>query len=73
MAECESRESEIKCWTDQYFNKTREIVQRNGDTQVTYAIFMRRPVSFAPRLMIDWLKDIAKQRNTKFELSLIHI
>ena len=68
MAESEGRESEIKCWTDQYFNKTREIVQRNGDTQVTYAIFMRRPVSFAPRLMIEWLNHIAKERNTKFEI-----
>ena len=68
MAESEGRESEIKCWTDQYFNKTREIVQRNGDTQVTYAIFMRRPVSFAPRLMIEWLSHIAKERNTKFEI-----
>ena len=68
MAESEGRESEIKCWTDQYFNKTREIVQRNGDAQVTYAIFMRRPVSFAPRLMIEWLNHIAKERNTKFEI-----
>ncbi len=68
MAESEGRDSEIKCWTDQYFNKTREIVQRNGDTQVTYAIFMRRPVSFAPRLMIEWLNRIAKERNTKFEI-----
>ena len=68
MVESEGRNSEIKCWTDQYFNKTREIVQRNGDTQVTYAIFMRRPVSFAPRLMIEWLNQIAKERNTKFEI-----
>ena len=68
MAESEGRDSEIKYWTDQYFNKTREIVQRNGDTQVTYAIFMRRPVSFAPRLMIEWLNHIAKERNTKFEI-----
>ena len=68
MVESEGRNSEIKCWTDQYFNKTREIVQRNGDTQVTYAIFMRRPVSFAPRLMIEWLNHIAKERNTKFEI-----
>ena len=68
MAESEGWDSEIKCWTDQYFNKTREIVQRNGDTRVTYAIFMRRPVSFAPRLMIEWLKHIAKERDTKFEI-----
>jgi len=61
-------DGEIKRWTDQYFNKTRTIVQRNGDTRVTYAVFMRRPVSFAPRLMIEWLNRVAEQRNTTFEI-----
>jgi len=61
-------EGEIKRWTDQYFNKARTIVQRNGDTRVTYAVFMRRPVSFAPRLMIEWLNRVAEQRNTTFEI-----
>jgi nicotinate phosphoribosyltransferase len=61
-------DGEIKRWTDQYFNKTRTIVQRNGDTRVTYAVFMRRPVSFAPRLMIDWLNRVADERNTKFDI-----
>ena len=68
MVASESLDGEIKRWTDQYFNKTREIVLRNGDVQVTYAIFMRRPVSFAPRLMIEWLDRIAEKRNTKFEI-----
>jgi len=68
MVASESLDGEIKHWTDQYFNKTREIVLRNGDVQVTYAIFMRRPVSFAPRLMIEWLERIAEKRNTKFEI-----
>ena len=61
-------DGEIKRWTDQYFNKTRAIVQRNGDTRVTYAVFMRRPVSFAPRLMIEWLNRVADERNTKFDI-----
>jgi nicotinate phosphoribosyltransferase len=61
-------EGDIDRWTDQYFKKTRAIVQKNGDTEVTYALFMRRPVSFAPRLMIDWLKRIAAERNTVFEI-----
>jgi nicotinate phosphoribosyltransferase len=61
-------EGDIDRWTDQYFKKTRAIVQKNGDTEVTYALFMRRPVSFAPRLMIDWLQRIAAERNTVFEI-----
>ncbi|MBT5195084.1 MAG: nicotinate phosphoribosyltransferase [Rhodospirillaceae bacterium] len=61
-------EGDVDRWTDQYFKKTRTIVQRNGDTEVTYAVFMRRPVSFAPRLMIDWLNRIAAERNTEFKI-----
>jgi len=61
-------EGDVDRWTDQYFKKTRAIVQRNGDAQVTYAIFMRRPVSFAPRLMIDWLQRVAAERGTSFKI-----
>ncbi len=61
-------EGDIDRWTDQYFKKTRAIVQRNGDAQVTYAVFMRRPVSFAPRLMIDWLNQVAAERGVTFDI-----
>ena len=61
-------EGDIDRWTDQYFKKTRAIVQRNGDAQVTYAVFMRRPVSFAPRLMIDWLNQGAAERGVTFNI-----
>ncbi len=61
-------EGDIDRWTDHYFKKTRAIVQKNGDAQVTYAVFMRRPVSFAPRLMIDWLNRIAAERKTEFKI-----
>ena len=30
--------------TDTYFLRTRDVVAEFGDTEVTYAIFMRRPV-----------------------------
>ena len=36
--------------TDTYFKHTRHIVQAHGDCEVTYAVFMRRPVTFAGRL-----------------------
>ncbi|MDP7546336.1 MAG: nicotinate phosphoribosyltransferase [Alphaproteobacteria bacterium] len=61
-------EGDVERWTDQYFKKTRAIVERNGDAQVTYAVFMRRPVSFAPKIMIDWLKRIAAERGVTFEI-----
>ena len=31
---------------------------RFGDRQVTYAVFLRRPVISAPRLMLDWLATV---------------
>ena len=63
-------EGDVDRWTDQYFKKTRTIVLRNGDAQVTYAVFMRRPVSFAPRLMIDWLQRIAADRGVTFKIEI---
>ena len=37
-------ESEISRYTDNYFKRTRQAVERYGDATVTYAVFMRRPV-----------------------------
>ena len=47
---------------DSYFKRTREIVQRHGDRTVTYAVFMRRPVMFCPRLAVEWLEEAARER-----------
>src|ERR1700712_2183966 len=58
--------------TDAYFNRTKQIVARFGDKQVTYALFLRRPVICAPRLMLDWLKMAADLRQTKVEVNLIY-
>ena len=41
--------ADIAARTDVYFNRTRQVVQRFGDRQVTYAVFLRRPVVSAPR------------------------
>ncbi|HWT99985.1 MAG TPA: hypothetical protein VN229_20280, partial [Terriglobales bacterium] len=46
----------IADWTDQYFLKTKAVVQKFGDATVTYAVFMRRPVVSAPRIAVDWLQ-----------------
>ena len=45
--------------TDAYFKRTREVVRRFGDKRVTYAVFLRRPVISAPKLMLDWLERVA--------------
>jgi len=52
--------------TDQYFNKTKNVVETFGDKTVTYAVFMRRPVMFAPKLMLDWLNGINDVRGNSF-------
>lgn len=54
--------AEVSRWTDAYFQRTRAIVERFGDARVTYAVFMRRPVIFAPKLALDWLHAVAAER-----------
>jgi nicotinate phosphoribosyltransferase len=64
--------ADIAARTDTYFNRTRRIVGRFGDKQVTYAVFLRRPVISAPRLMIDWLQAVAAERHTQIEIDVVH-
>jgi len=59
---------EIERYTDHYFNRTKRVIGRFGDCRVTYAIFMRRPVVFAPRLALEWLDELSRSRNTKVEV-----
>jgi nicotinate phosphoribosyltransferase len=61
---------EVASLTDKYFLKTREVVRRFGDCDVTYAVFMRRPVVFTPKLTVDWLLEMAAARQTRFEIEL---
>ncbi|HEX3991772.1 MAG TPA: nicotinate phosphoribosyltransferase, partial [Acetobacteraceae bacterium] len=64
--------ADITARTDSYFNRTKEIVARYGDKRVTYALFLRRPVICAPRLMLDWLKTAADRRGTAIDVDLIY-
>ena len=63
--------ADIAARTDSYFNRTRDIVARFGDKRVTYAVFMRRPVISAPRLMTEWLQAAAAARRTEFAIDLM--
>lgn len=62
----------ISSRTDTYFNRTRAIVERFGDVRVTYAVFLRRPVVSAPRLVLDWLAEVAQARGTTFDIEVMH-
>jgi nicotinate phosphoribosyltransferase len=63
---------DIAARTDVYFNRTRAVVRKFGDRRVTYAMFLRRPVISAPRLMLDWLAIVAAARDTQFDIDVIH-
>ncbi len=65
-------EADIAARTDVYFKRTRQVVQRFGDCRVTYAIFLRRPVVSAPRLMLDWLTTVAAERGAALDIDLLH-
>ncbi len=62
--------ADVTARTDSYFNRTRAIVARFGDKRVTYAVFLRRPVVSAPRLMTEWLNTVAAARGVKLEIDL---
>jgi nicotinate phosphoribosyltransferase len=63
---------DIAARTVGYFKRTRLVVQRFGDRRVTYAVFLRRPVISAPRLMVDWLTIVAAARGTSFEIDVVY-
>ncbi|NQW12364.1 MAG: nicotinate phosphoribosyltransferase [Alphaproteobacteria bacterium] len=59
-------------YVDKYFSRTKSCVEHFGDKRVTYAVFMRRPVTCAPRLAIEWLRYMAAERGTEIEVQLLH-
>lgn len=61
---------DVAGFTDVYFNRTKRVVEKFGDARVTYAVFMRRPVIAAPRLMLAWLEGVAAARAEKFDIEL---
>ena len=61
---------DLPAYVDKYFTRTKDCIGQFGDKRVTYAIFMRRPVTCAPRLAIEWLTQIAKARGVTFDVKL---
>ncbi len=64
--------ADIAARTDSYFSRTRRVVARFGDKRVTYAVFLRRPVISAPRLMVDWLEMVAAARGAHFDTEVMY-
>ena len=71
-APAETSDAAITARTDSYFTRTKQIVARFGDARVTYAVFLRRPVVSAPRLMLDWLRAVAATRGTELRIDVMH-
>ncbi len=65
-------DAELARFTDKYFVRTRAIVEKFGDSRVTYAVFMRRPVLCTPRLALDWLREVAAERKAAIEIEQLH-
>jgi nicotinate phosphoribosyltransferase len=61
-------EADVSKLTDKYFSRTREAVGKFGDVKVTYAVFMRRPVIFAPQLAVGWLEEMARARGADVDI-----
>ena len=61
---------DVERWTDRYFLKTKQTIGRFGDKTVCYAVFMRRPVIFSPRLMVRWLEQVMAARQIDVRIDL---
>ena len=58
--------------TDRYFLRTKAVVEAHGDSRVTYAIFMRRPVLSAPALALAWLDSMMTARGLTVDIDLCY-
>ena len=58
--------------TDTYFKHTRQIVTAHGDCVVEYAVFMRRPVTYAGRLAVAWLQSMCAHRKADVTIDEPH-
>jgi nicotinate phosphoribosyltransferase len=65
-------ENDIAGRTDHYFRRSKAIVDHFGDVQVKYAVFMRRPVIFSPRIALEWIREVARQRDAEIGIDLCH-
>ena len=61
-------ENDIELRTDHYFKLTKSVVKKHGDVKVTYAVFMRRPVIYCPKLALEWIKFVTNSRGNEVKI-----
>ena len=61
-------ETDIELRTDHYFKLTKKVVEKHGDVEVTYAVFMRRPVIYCPQIAMDWISSVVISRGYKINI-----
>ncbi|AFV99755.1 nicotinate phosphoribosyltransferase [Gluconobacter oxydans] len=62
----------IESRTDAYFGRTRQIVEHFGDSRVTYAVFIRRPVIAACGIAVTWLRNVAKEQSFDLQVREVY-
>lgn len=62
----------VSAWSDKYFSNTKTIIEHFGDTHVTYAFFLRRPVLCATHLATQWVLEHAKKNNMHVSIEAMH-
>jgi len=64
--------ADVTSLTDKYFSNTRTIIEHFGDTEVTYAFFLRRPVLCATRLATEWIQAQVASQGTSITIETTH-
>ncbi|MBE0496855.1 MAG: nicotinate phosphoribosyltransferase [Campylobacterales bacterium] len=63
---------DVTAWTDKYFSNTHTIIKQFGDTEVTYAFFLRRPVLCATRLALEWVQAHVARHGKNVTIETLH-
>ncbi len=58
---------DVTAYTDKYFTKAMQILG-DSDVEVTYAVFMRRPVRYAVGLALQWLRRICNVKGINIKI-----
>ena len=61
-------ENFIKQQTDKYFSTTKKIVQNNGDSEVVYGFFVRKPSIYAVQIALNLIMEVIKSLDYKIEI-----
>lgn len=54
--------------TDKYFTTTAKIAKNNGDAEVIYGFFVRKPSIYAVRIALDFINEVSTSLGYKIEI-----